>query len=151
MDGQKADPITTDEPLPETAGVSPVRATERHGDIDSDAPLAEDGSLFEDVGALISDGKTYLDAELQYQKTRARYAGKHSGRAAIFALAGVLCLFFALIGLTVGGVLLLIPRIGAIAATALVVCVWLILGAICGFIAGGHAGRVSRALGENKP
>ena len=145
MDRPQTDPIH-EEPLPETAGASPVSAYD-----DKAGDGSHDGSLFDDVSALISDGKTYLDAELQYQKTRARYAGKHSGRAAVFGLLAVLCLFFGLIGLTVGGVLLLIPRIGPIGATAVVVAVWLVLCAICGFIAGGHAARVSRAISQDKP
>lgn len=140
---QATDHDEMNKPLPEAAGAFDVP--------DDNADTPPDGSLFDDVGALVGDGKTYLQAELQYQKARARYAGKHSASAAGFGIAAILCVFFALIGLTVGGVLLLIPRIGPIAATGLVVAVWMIFASVCGFIAGGHAARVSRVLKDRNP
>ena len=53
---------------------------------DSAADSAEARSLFEDVEVLIEDGKTYLEAELNYQKTRARFASDRARSALVFGV-----------------------------------------------------------------
>lgn len=100
---------------------------------DESGPAAYEGeepdrSLLEDVEALIEDGKTYLETELAFQKTRAAYVAKGAkGIAGLGALAAGLALL-ALIGLTVGLILALTPLITAWGATAVVVGA-LVLGA----------------------
>lgn len=77
-------------------------------------------SLADDVAALIQDGKTYLEAELAFQKTRAGYAGQKSKQAIINALAALALLHLALIALVVGLVMTLAPHLTPLGATILV-------------------------------
>jgi len=78
-------------------------------------------SLLEDVRALIDDGKTYLEAELGFQKTRAAFVADRTKSAVAFGAAALLFVFLALIGLTVGAVIALTPLLTAWGATAAVV------------------------------
>jgi hypothetical protein len=78
-------------------------------------------SLRDDVEALIDDGKTYLETELVYQKTRAAFVADRAKGAVIFGAVAVLLGFLALIGLTVGLIIALIPLLTAWGASALVV------------------------------
>lgn len=82
-------------------------------------------SLMDDVGALIDDGKTYLEAELAYQKSRAGYAADRLKWTAIYGAAAFGLLHLALIALTVGAVIALTPLTGPWIATALVVALLL--------------------------
>ena len=90
-----------------------------------------DRSLLEDVEALIEDGKTYLEAELAFQKTRAAFVAQGAkGIAGFGALAAGLAVL-ALIDLTVGLILALTPLITAWGATAVVVGALLIGAWLC--------------------
>ena len=84
--------------------------------------------MLDDVHALIDDGKTYLQAELAFQKTRAAFIADRALGA--IALGGVAALlgFLALIGLTIGLILALEPFLTIWGASALVVAL-LLLGA----------------------
>lgn len=84
-------------------------------------PGFDDRSLLEDVEALIDDGKTYLQAELAFQKTRAAFASNRLKLALAFGLAGGALGFLALIGLTVGLIMALAPYLTFWGSTALVV------------------------------
>ena len=89
----------------------PVSAEER----------VEARSLLEDLETLIDDGKTYLEAEANYQKSRALYiADSLPGIALNGAVAAALA-FIALIGLTVGLIIALAPYLTAWGSSALVV------------------------------
>lgn len=79
------------------------------------------GSLAEDVSALYEDGRTYVEAELAFQKSRAAYAGENTKQGIIFGLAAFAFLHLALIGLVVGLIFALAPIIGGFIATAVVV------------------------------
>jgi uncharacterized membrane protein YqjE len=83
-------------------------------------------SLREDVEALIDDGKTYLEAELIYQKTRAAFVADRAKDAALFAVLAAAFGVLALIGLTVGLIIALTPLMTAWGASALVVALLLI-------------------------
>jgi hypothetical protein len=99
-------------------------------------PLPADGSgeldersLLEDVQALIDDGKTYLEAELTFQKTRAAFVADGAKGTVAFAGAAALLGLMALFGLTVGLIIALSPLITAWGATGVVVGL-LLLGAL---------------------
>jgi hypothetical protein len=77
--------------------------------------------LRDDVEALIEDGKTYLEAELIYQRTRAAYIAEEAKTTVIFAALGAAFAFLALVGLTVGLIFALIPWLTAWGASAVVV------------------------------
>lgn len=115
---------------------------------DEDEP---DRSLLEDVEALIEDGKTYLEAELAYQKTRASFLA--NGVKGIVGL-GALALGFgllALIALTVGLILALTPLITAWGATAVVVGVLLLAALLAVRMAAKRWSRMMDAVSEGSP
>lgn len=84
------------------------------------------GSLADDVSALIDDGKTYLQAEVAFQKTRASYAGEKTKQGVVFGLAALAFLHLALIALVVGLVIVLGPYLTPFGAVAVVVGVLLL-------------------------
>lgn len=86
-------------------------------------------SLKSDVEALIADGKTYLEAELAFQKSRAGYTADGAKWTAIYGAAALGLIHLALIALTVGVLIALAPLIGPWLATAVVVAL-LLLGAL---------------------
>lgn len=79
----------------------------------------------EDIDALVADGKTYLEAELTYQKSRAGFAANRLKWTAIYGAAAFGLLHLALIALTVGAVIALTPMTGPWIATAIVVALLL--------------------------
>ena len=128
-------PDATGSPNPETMHVGKTRADEE--------PL---GSLFDDAYALYEDGKTYLEAEVAFQKSRAVYAARETGSGVVFAMGALAFLHLALIGLVVGLIIALAPIIGPFVATAAVVGTLLVLMGIVGLIARARFKRVGRAF-----
>ena len=53
----------------------PLDLPDGHGAPDTDEPEARQFSLTDDVLALFEDGKTYAEAELRFQKSRAGFVG----------------------------------------------------------------------------
>ena len=110
---------------PERGGPGLPEATE------SAAP-ADDGesgalrSLRDDVEALIEDGKTYLETELVYQRTRAAFVADGAKGAVIYGALAAAFGVLALIGLTVGLIIALTPLLTAWGASAVVVGLLLI-------------------------
>jgi hypothetical protein len=94
-----------------------------------DEPVNE-RSLLDDVEAAIDDGKTYLESELTYQRTRAAFAADRAKDAALFAALGMSLALLALVALTVGLVIALVPLLTAWGAAAAVTGAWLLLSAI---------------------
>jgi hypothetical protein len=99
---------------------------------------AENRSLIDDVEVLIDDGKTYLEAELNYQKSRALFAGDRAKGVALYALVALMFAWMALIGLTIGAIFALTPALGGWGATAVVVLAWLVVAGIAGAAAAGR-------------
>lgn len=121
---------------------------------EDDASLAASGgtrSLVDDVSDLVLDAKTYLDAELSYQKTRATYVGDNLKRTIAFGLGAVFVGIFALIGLTVGLIIALTPLITAWGATAVVVGVMLLVVFVMLRKAGTAWGELMDAVHEGRP
>lgn len=84
---------------------------------------AEDPSLLADIDALIADGKTYLQAEVAFQKSRAGFAANRVKSSLFYGAAAFALLHLALIALTVGVVIALAPLTGPWLATAIVTAV----------------------------
>lgn len=80
-----------------------------------------DHSLIEDLDALLSDGKTYVSAEIAYQKSRVSFAGNRTKWAFVHGAAAFGLIHLALIAFTVGAVLALVPTVGPWVATGIVV------------------------------
>lgn len=109
---------------------SPVLPSDMPDDFDPEPAAARgEPSLRADVDALIADGKTYLEAELTYQKSRAGFAANRLKWTAAYGAAAFGLLHLALIALTVGAVIALTPLVGPWLATAIVVAL-LLLGAL---------------------
>lgn len=94
---------------------------------DAAPDLADDalGALREDIAVLIEDARTYAEAELRFQKTRAEIAGKSAGRALVLLVLALVLLHIALIALAVGAVIALAPLVSVWGAIAIVVGVLL--------------------------
>ncbi|PLK22518.1 phage holin family protein [Porphyrobacter sp. TH134] len=96
--------------------------------------------LRDDISVLIEDARTYAEAEIAFQKTRASLAGTLAGRALVLLVLALVLLHIALIALAVGAVIALAPLVTIWGAIAIVVGVLLI----------GVAALVGSAVGEGK-
>ena len=92
------------------------------------APEADDApgedsltALREEIAVLIEDARTYAEAEVAFQKTRAAIAGKTAGRAVVLLVLALVLLHIALIALAVGAVIALTPLVSVWGAIAIVV------------------------------
>ena len=85
-------------------------------------------SLADDVLALLEDGKTYAEAEMAYQKSRAGFAANRIKGAIAFGLGAFGVFHLALIAMTVGLVIALVPLVGPWIATAIVTVALVALG-----------------------
>jgi hypothetical protein len=115
---------------------------------------AEERSLIDDVEVLIEDGKTYLEAELNFQKTRAAFVADGAKGVALWVLVGFVFAWIALIGLTVGLIIALTPPLSAWGATAVVVIVWLLIAVIAMSVAAGRWRALAKSFqtdGREKP
>lgn len=88
---------------------------------DEDVDHGEDHSLIADLDALLTDGKTYLEAELTYQKSRIAFSGSRVKWAFIYGAASFGFLHMALIAFVVGLVIAMTPLVGPWIAIAIVV------------------------------
>ena len=104
---------------------------------DAGFAAAEDAlaALREEIDVLVEDARTYAEAEVQFQKTRAALAGKTAGHALVMLVLALVLLHIALIALAVGAVIALAPLVTIWGAIAIVVGVmlagvaWLVLSA----------------------
>ena len=119
-DDRIAPPARGDDGLPE---IEPPPPADPSSFGDSERDLR---SLRDDVEALIEDGKTYLETELVYQKTRAAFVADSAKGAVIYGALAAAFGVLALIGLTVGLIIALTPLLTAWGASALVVGLLLI-------------------------
>jgi len=121
-----------------------------------DPPLVQDTpadaaerSLVDDVRELVADGRTLLEAELAYQKSRAALAGRTAKSMAGWIALALSLVFFALMALVMGLLLTLAPLIGGLGATLLVVAVLLVAAALSGWVAARRWSAMSRRLAED--
>lgn len=114
---------SSDEPGAQTptAPLDELSQNSAHPDDDSDAF----STLRDDVTALIDDARTYAEAEIAFQKTRAGLAGKATGRAIVLLVLALVLLHIAVIALAVGAVIALAPLVTIWGAIAIVVGVLL--------------------------
>ncbi len=100
----------------------------------SAAPPTFDESLTDELAALIDDGRTYLEAEVTFQKTRAMLAGKSIGIALACVVVALILLNIAFLALAVGLVIALAPLVTIWGAIAIVVGALLLIVALLGWI-----------------
>lgn len=83
-------------------------------------------SLVDDVRQMVSDGRTLLEAELTYQKSRAAVAGAGAKSVAVWGALALALVFFTLMALIVGALLVLAHYFGPLLATGIVVVILLL-------------------------
>jgi hypothetical protein len=106
-------------------------------------------SLVDDVRELVNDGRTLLEAELAYQKSRAALAGRTAKSMAGWIALALSLVFFALMALVMGLLLILAPLIGGLGATLVVVAGLLIAAGLSGWVAMRRWQAMSRRLSED--
>jgi hypothetical protein len=94
---------------------------------EAEAADPADRSLLGDLRLLAGDARTLAETEFAYQKSRAQVFGGGIGKIVGLAVAALLFVSLALIGLIVGLILALTPLISAWGATAVVVGVLVML------------------------
>ena len=107
---------------------------------------AAERSLVDDVRQLASDGRTLLEAELAYQKSRALVAGQAAKGVAGWGALALALVFFALMALVLGLVLVLAEAIGALWATIAAFLGLLAFAALSGWFALSRWQRASAQL-----
>lgn len=129
-----------DEPLPNA----------QEGDEEPGADEPRSGfSLTDDLVAFLDDGKTYLEAEKAFQKSRAVYVAHKGKRGIIYGLIAFAMIHTALIGLVVGGVIALAPILTIWGAMALVSGVLIVAGVIFGRKALAHFKDAGESFGDD--
>lgn len=111
---------------------------------------ASERLLIDDIEALIQDGRTYFDAELSYQKTRAGFVSDRLKKTIIFGCVALLLAILAVLGLVVGSIVALAPLITGWGATGVVVGVLLLIVVICGMKAASSAKAMIAAIKIDK-
>lgn len=106
----------------------PLDLPDEHEPPESQEDDGQPFSLTDSIIALIDDGKTYAEAEMRFQKSRAGFIGNRLKGAIAFGLGAFGVLHLALIAATVGLVIALAPIIGAWAATAVVTVALIVAG-----------------------
>jgi len=119
----------------------------------NDAPPEKDlrdDSLIGEIAALIDGGRTYAQAEIGFQKTRAKLAGHNLGTVLLCIILALILVHIALLALAVGLVIALAPLVSIWGAIAIVVGGLLLLVAVIGAIAKKRILRLS-ALFASEP
>ena len=93
--------------MPETPQGGPDAAQD--DTLPDEALSDEETSLSADIAALIDSGRTYAEAELAFQKTRAALAGDNAAKAIGALVLALVLLNIALTALAIGAVLALQP------------------------------------------
>jgi hypothetical protein len=114
---------------------------------DSTSEAAE-ASLTDDLRQLVNDGRTLLEAELAYQKSRAAVAGQGAKGVAGWGALALALLFFTLMALVMGLLLALAPVLGGWGAMAVVVLALLGATALSAWLAARSWQRAARHLSE---
>ena len=110
---------------------------------------AAERSLVEDIKHLASDGRTLLEAEFAYQRSRAAVAGAGAKGIAGWAALALSLVFFALMALVVGVLFGIAEFIGIWAATGVTVLLVLAGAGLAGLAASRRWKRMSEALADD--
>ncbi len=111
---------------------------------------AAERSLVDDVRQLVDDGRTLLEAELAYQKSRAAVAGAGARGIAGWGALALGLVFFALMALVMGLLLALTPLLGGWGAMLLVVLGLLVAAGLSGWAATRRWKRMTALLAEQE-
>lgn len=128
-----------DDAAPDLSGDVPAPTSD---ELPESEPDDFDESLFEEVGALIDDGQTYAQAEIAFQKTRAKLAGRLAGVSLALVAVALILLHIAFLALAVGLVIALAPLVTIWGAIGIVVGGLLLLVALLGWMAMKRASKL---------
>ena len=119
-------------------------ASEPHEEASATAPQQPPfgESLVEEVSALIDDGRTYAQAELTFQKTRAKLAGRAVGVALAALVVAIILLHIAFLALAVGLVMALAPLVTIWGAIGIVVGALLLLTGVLVYVAAKNGRKI---------
>ena len=113
---------------------------------DDAAPHDGVSGVIDDVRRLVDDAKTFAQAELAYQSSRAAVAGSAAKAIAIYGIVAAVLAVFGLVALTVGLLLALTPIVTAWGATAIVAGGLFFIAFSCVKLAGARWKRAKAAL-----
>lgn len=138
---------------------SPGREQPALDDLSEDLASADDAeqqsahaprpSLSDDVKALVEDGKTYAEAEIAFQKSRAAFTSDRAKSIAIYGVFAFGFLHLALVVLVVGSVFALGQVINPWLATGIVFFVLLLAIAALALVIRKKAKDIIWAFGKN--
>ena len=117
---------------------------------DGDGANGASPSLTDDLVALIDDGKTYVEAEVAFQKTRLAFAVDRGKGAALFGVLALALIHLALVALVVGSVIALTPILTPFGATALVTAILVLAGTLFARMAKRRLDALSAAYSETR-
>lgn len=112
---------------------------------------AAERSLVDDVRQLAADGRTLLEAELAYQKSRAAVAGQGAKGIAGWGALALALVLFALMALVMGLLLAVSETFGGWIATAMVVTGLLLAAGLSGLTAARRWKTVASQLSAQDP
>ena len=101
-------------------------------------------SLVEELATLIDGGRTYAEAELAFQRTRAKLTGRLIGVSLALVVVALILLHIAFLALAVGLVIALEPLLTIWGAVGLVFGGLLLLVAVLGWMALKRAQKLGR-------
>jgi len=107
-------------------------------------------SLADDILSLVEDGRTYAEAELNFQKSRILFVAGRSKSVALYLAFALGFIHLALVALVVGTLFALAPAVGALGAIGIVVGALLLGAAILGMLARARARDVAEAFMEDE-
>ncbi|MFU7528889.1 phage holin family protein [Qipengyuania sp. ASV99] len=109
-----------------------------------------DDSLIGEIAALIDGGRTYAQAEIGFQKTRAKLAGRNLGTVLLCIILALILVHIALLALAVGLVIALAPLVSIWGAIAIVVGGLLLVVAVLTLIAKKRVQRLSTLFASDQ-
>ena len=107
-------------------------------------------SLADDILSLVEDGRTYAEAELNFQKSRILFVAGRSKSVALYLAFALGFIHLALVALVGGTLFALAPAVGALGAIGIVVGALLLGAAILGMLARARARDVAEAFMEDE-
>ncbi|KPL67702.1 hypothetical protein SZ64_05975 [Erythrobacter sp. SG61-1L] len=105
-------------------------------------------TLVDELSSLFEDGRTYAEAEIAFQKTRAAFVGEQAKGIAVTGGIAALLVVLAIFALVFGAILALTPLVGAFGATGIVFGALLIAAFVLVRIARAKARAMIRAFGN---
>lgn len=106
--------------------------------------------MADQLRGLYADGRTFIDAEIGFQKLRLAAAGRHVRTMALLAIIGLVLISCAVIALVLGTMIALAPLLGAWGAMGATVAASLVLAGLCFWLAFLRVGKVSALFASDE-